>query len=166
MKNKKQESLKRNTGAIEAQPFNYTDLLKVLLANDVDAFEIFIKNNGLNCIEKRGKTNLLMNCILENNNEFSKKLIKLGIDLNYQDIKGYSALHYAVQENNLEVVTSLIQNKADVDIFDSYGNTPLWKAAYDGKNKEIIEKLIKAGADIHKKNNSGVTPDELLKEDS
>ena len=140
--------------------------MKILVGNNEKTLDEFIEKYGLNCIEKRDKRNLLMYCIIQKNNDFSKKLIELGINLNQQDTNGYSALHYAVQENNLEIVMLLIKNKIEIDLIDKNGNSALWRASFDRKkiDRKIIEELINAGADIHKKNNYGIAPEKYLEE--
>ena len=148
------------------QKYDLKDLMKVLLGNDIKEFNGFIEQYGINCIEKKDKRNLLMYCVLQKKNDYSKKLIESGINLNHQDSNGYSVLHYAVQENNLEIVTLLIKNKIEIDMVDKNGNSSLWRASYDRKkiDKRIIEKLINAGADIHKKNNYGIAPEKYLED--
>lgn len=59
-----------------------------------------------------------------------------------------SLLHFAVESNNIELVTTLIQAGADVNKKDSNGHTPLHLAVYFGK-KEIMKLLLEAGADVN-----------------
>jgi hypothetical protein len=73
------------------------------------------------------------------------------------------------------VLETLLKNKEIiVDITDSYGNTPLWKAMFytykselndrDVELENIILKLLEAGADINKSNNNGIKPNKYLDE--
>ena len=148
------------------QKYELKELMKVLVGNNEKTLDEFIEKYGLNCVEKRDKRNLLMYCIIQKNGDFSKKLIELGINLNQQDTNGYSALHYAVQENNLEIVMLLIKNKIEIDLIDKNGNSALWRASFDRKktDRKIIEELINVGADIRKKNNYGIAPEKYLEE--
>jgi ankyrin repeat protein len=148
----------------EKNEYTLKNLMKMFVENDVKLFEEFIEKYGLNCTEKTDKRNLLMYCILQKKNEFAKILIEMGIDLNYQDSSGYSALHFAAQENNLEIITILIKNNIKIDLVDNNGNSALWRAAFNCKkiDREIIMELIKAGADIHKINNHGIAPEKFL----
>ena len=149
---------------VSKQEYEIKNLMKVLVGNNIKLFEKFIEENGINCVEIKDKRNLLMYCIIQKKNDFAKKTIELGINLNHQDAIGYSALHFTVQENNLEILELLLKSKATVDIIDKNGNTPLWRAAFiqNKIDKKIIELLINAGADINKINNHGIAPKKFI----
>ena len=55
-------------------------------------------------------------------------------------------------EGDLERVRQLIQDGQDVNIGDSYGDTPLMEAATNGHD-QIVRELIRAGADVNGKDN-------------
>jgi ankyrin repeat protein len=69
--------------------------------------------------------------------------------------KALSALHSAVITDNIEIAKLLLENKANVNIKDSYGNTPLWRASH--MNPKIIKLLLDYGADYNIKNNYDVS---------
>ena len=88
-----------------------------------------------------------------------KKLIKKGIDPNLQDNNGWTALHFAAQNNSYEATKELLENGAKVDIPDSHGNTALWRAAFSSSGYgEVIKLLLEAGSDKNKINNNGKSP--------
>lgn len=70
---------------------------------------------------------------------------------------GGTALHYACQNNALEVAQFFIKAGADIEKVDIHGKTPLNTAAYYGRD-EMIELLIDNGADINTVDNKGYTP--------
>lgn len=84
-------------------------------------------------------------------------------DVNEQEeTTGFTALHYCAQNQYLEIAKLLIDNGADVDIKDVYGNTPLFKAVFfSNGDTAMIKLLLDAGADPELKNDSGVSPKEL-----
>jgi len=89
-------------------------------------------------------------------------LLKEGININAQNNKGQSPLHFCVLRKKPEMLKLLISRKAKVDIQDDRGGTPLWRAVFDYKADdimlEIIKELLDAGADPDLKNNSGNSP--------
>jgi ankyrin repeat protein len=66
-------------------------------------------------------------------------------------------LIFAVQNNNVELVKTLIDANYNIHIQDSIGNdTALHWASFKG-HKEIVELLLNAGADVNKLNKHGHT---------
>jgi len=60
---------------------------------------------------------------------------------------GTTALHWAVQQERLDTVASLISKGANVNAKNRYGTTPLVLSATTG-NAAITKALLKAGADV------------------
>ena len=67
-------------------------------------------------------------------------------DVNAAEPDGTTALHWAVQRDNLEVVDLLLRAGASAKTANRYGVTPLSVACTNG-NAAIIQKLLNAGAD-------------------
>src|SRR5205823_7789306 len=71
---------------------------------------------------------------------------------------GETALMTAARTGRLGPVTALLSRRADVNAKESrYGQTALMWAAAEG-HTEIVEELIKAGADFRARLDSGFTP--------
>ena len=66
-------------------------------------------------------------------------------------------LHEAVRKGDIQQVTALIADGADVSARDKQRSTPLLKAAEKG-SAVIVELLIAKGADVNAKNRLGFTP--------
>jgi ankyrin repeat protein len=66
-------------------------------------------------------------------------------DVNARQPDGTTALHWAANGDDPEVVELLIRAGADVKAANRYGVTPLWLASING-NAALIEMLLKAGA--------------------
>jgi ankyrin repeat protein len=62
------------------------------------------------------------------------------------DPDGTTALHRAVDRDDLKEVSALLRGGANAKATNRYGITPLWLACVNG-NVAIIESLLKAGAD-------------------
>jgi ankyrin repeat protein len=65
---------------------------------------------------------------------------------NQAETDGTTALHWAVQEDRLDIVQALVKAGADANAKNHYGLTPLAWAVNNG-NAGITEQLLKAGAD-------------------
>jgi len=63
----------------------------------------------------------------------------------------------AAKQGDIRAVRLFIAAGADVNAKDSYGYTPLHRAAYN-RQKEIAELLIAKGADVNAKTDDGDTP--------
>ncbi|KAH8731241.1 Glycerophosphoryl diester phosphodiesterase family-domain-containing protein [Phaeosphaeriaceae sp. PMI808] len=93
-----------------------------------------------------------------------KLLVDAGVDVNYQDEGGETALHMAARYGYAECVKVLLQgsrtNKAEVDTPEkTFAWTPLFIACVDN-HLPIVELLASAGADLRRCDNSGWTAKE------
>ena len=80
-----------------------------------------------------------------------------GIDVNLKDVVGRSPLRIAAEKADINVVTFLIENGADVNVTDANGNTPLIFIINKTGNQEITERLLEKGAAVNIQNRSGET---------
>jgi ankyrin repeat protein len=58
---------------------------------------------------------------------------------------GMTALHWAVQANQADIIALLLKSGADPNAANRYGITPLWLAATNGSSS-VVQLLLKAGA--------------------
>ena len=84
--------------------------------------------------------------------------IRVNIRINDADENGDTALMYAVQNNNIELVRLLLENGADVNIENEQAETALHYAAEQQVNLQILELLLNRGADPNSKDFIGNTP--------
>ena len=113
------------------------------------------KLNNINAQDKDGRTPLWLSCCY-GNVEIAKKLILAGVDTNIQDDLKYSALHAAVSSRKFDCVKLLLENGADPNLQDKWGNIPLSRACYLDLN--IIRILVDFGSDFRKNNFYGNSP--------
>ena len=86
-------------------------------------------------------------------------LVKKKINVNHQDGKGLSPLHYCAQYCNIRIAKLLLKNNANVNISDSYGNNPLWTAVFSARgNYQMVKLFVKYGADAYNKNKASRSP--------
>jgi ankyrin repeat protein len=77
-------------------------------------------------------------------------------DVNQRASDGTTALHWAVYNDEDDLVDRLIAAGANPNLRNDYGATPLAEAAITG-NAQVIRKLLKAGADVESRNADGQT---------
>ena len=83
-------------------------------------------------------------------------LIGRRADVNTAEADGTTPLHWAVHQNDLELVDRLIKAGANVKATNDYGVTPMSEAAVIG-NAVLLDRLLKAGADVESANADGQT---------
>jgi glycerophosphodiester phosphodiesterase len=96
--------------------------------------------------------------------EIVRLLVQAGVDVNYQDDQGETALHVAARFGHDECAKILLEGngtqKADMELVEkTYAWSPLFIACVDG-NLGIVDLLTEAGADLDKVDSSGWTPKE------
>ena len=140
-----------------------TDLPNIIRNGDILRLKELITADNQIVNEKfKANQTSLMEAIIFRQEEIAKLLIENGADVNAQDDKGWSALHFAAQSYLPNTIKLLIAKKANIDLQDSLGSTPLFRAVINSKRGgEIIRILLKAGADRNKKNNYGHSPLEI-----
>ncbi|WP_025666353.1 ankyrin repeat domain-containing protein [Aquimarina megaterium] len=83
------------------------------------------------------------------NIDIAKTLLAEGVDPNYQDYAGMTALYFAVYGRDAAMVRLLLDNGVKIDVRDGYEDeTPLC-VAVNSNNFEIIELLLNSGSDPH-----------------
>lgn len=76
-----------------------------------------------------------------------KEMLDSGVDPNFRDTDGRTALHVAACQGRLDVLEFLLDKGAKVDIEDLWGSTPLADAVHY-KNHDVIKLLEKHGAKL------------------
>jgi len=83
---------------------------------------------------------------MSGNKSAVQALLVQKVDVNSAQVDGSTALHWAVQANDLELTDMLLRAGARVSAANQFGATPMLLAATNG-NAAILERLIQAGAD-------------------
>ncbi len=123
--------------------------------NPIEEIAAIVTPEIINFSVRDGRT-LLMSSIVKDNLALTQELIHLGADVNLQDKQGWTALHFAAQFYLPQHVLMLLEHGAQLDLQDVYGNSPLWRAAFESKGRgEIIAILLSKGANPHLKNYYG-----------
>ncbi|MES2606780.1 MAG: ankyrin repeat domain-containing protein [Pseudomonadota bacterium] len=77
-------------------------------------------------------------------------------NVNAPEADGTTALHYAVRNNELELMKALLRKNADVNARTRYGITPIYLAAQNG-SADALALLLKAGANPNEQYREGET---------
>lgn len=100
-----------------------------------------IFNKALSCLYKNDRTS------------FDEAIAELD-DINYADNEGRSLLMYAVLENDIEVIRTLIDKGANVNLHDNNGWTALHFAASEYL-VTVVKLLIDKNANVNAKDSYG-----------
>jgi hypothetical protein len=82
------------------------------------------------------------------------------IDVNQKTMQGWTALHVAAFEGNIESAELLIKLNANIDAQTNNGNTALHLAAMNG-HTQVFRSLVDADADLDIDNCNHLTPKEM-----
>jgi ankyrin repeat protein len=120
-----------------------------------------IANVGFEVYDGYGRTPL-QHATLKGEINLLKWLLDEGAHIDHQDQIGYSALHFAAQERNVETANFLLGMGANPNLQDIHGNSPLWTAIFNAKlptqEQGVVTALLKYGADPELTNKVGKSP--------
>jgi ankyrin repeat protein len=111
-----------------------------------------------------GNCNLLMLAAKQSDGQQARLSLISSDNVNDPNDKGQSALHFAALEGNTNLVSALLGAKAQLEMADIEGNTPLCNAAIGG-NPAIVASLLSAKADVFVINKAGLSPLQLCTSD-
>ena len=89
-------------------------------------------------------------------NTIIAELLDCGADPNRTDMSGTSCLHYAVVGSSENCVRLLLASKAEMEVKDSDGRTPLLHAAL--RSSGLVKFLLEFGADMEAQDHYGQRP--------
>jgi ankyrin repeat protein len=138
------------------------DLRFVISQGDFDTAKKTLKEFGMDIQDGDGRT-ALMNAVLEEKIDFVKWLVDNGANINTQDRNGYSVLHFMAQDRLIDLTKYILNFKADLELRDIYGNTPLWTAVFNGRdNLGVVKMFLDKGAKLDNVNEAGRTPRQMI----
>ena len=130
--------------------------------------EILASRNGIDLENGDGKNHSPL-CIAVMNGHLKvfTRLFDRGADPYAKNITGMTPLHMASRGGNLQGVAALLKiyrgDKSNINETDKAGNTPLHYATQTGK-KELVERLLQAGADSRLRNGKDETAQDIARE--
>jgi FOG: Ankyrin repeat len=122
---------------------------------------------NVNQADDSGHTPLISACIRQSRSEIRKNqaalivkmLLEAGADPKAGTDRNVTALLYAAEADNTEVIRLLLAAGADVNAVAKNLETPLLKAALDSSDPEAVRLLLEAGANVNaaKRNETPLT---------
>ena len=133
------------------------DIFDTARFGTIDEMKILTKKNAdtINLVNNMGFTPLILACY-KGNTEVAIYLIEKVKDINYTSSNG-TALAATVVKGNNRLAKILLENRANPNLADATGLTPLIYAI-QFKNKELVELLLKYKADKKLADTSGKMP--------
>ena len=145
------------------EPKDYEVTILCELAKNGDVINIRESLNGgtdPNGQDSRGWSPLMW-AAAENKIEALKLLIEHGSNPILINYLGRTALMYAARYGYIQIVQLLLEADANPNSSDEFGNNPALLAAAENGHLNVVEQLLKYGADALHKNKSGETALEL-----
>lgn len=132
------------------------NMLLALVNHDVNLMSELIKQGAnVNYIVNPDddKSSILQEAVTQKDIPIVELLLKNGANVNYKNIYN-RAIHLACFSGNAKMVKLLIDYDSEVNCVNIDGDTPIYCASYIG-SFDVINILLKSGADPKKKNNVG-----------
>lgn len=138
-------------------PFTADCFALYIEKNKSEIFDLFLEAGiDVNSTDDIG-TPMLNIAVRNDNEEFAKRLIELGADINAVSIdRGYTAVMDAVWRGNLELTKLLISKGADLNTINKEGQNNLVLAVGADKDK-IVKLLVENGANPDIKDQMGMS---------
>ncbi|XP_023604048.1 ankyrin repeat domain-containing protein 26-like [Myotis lucifugus] len=122
---------------------------------------LLFRKSGLNDRDRMSRTALHVACC-KGHPRVVRLLTRRHCLLNLCDIDNKTALIHAIQYDQEECATILLDHGANPNVMDIHGNTPLHYAVL-GHNTAIVEKLLSCMANMEARNKDDFTPLSLAK---
>lgn len=138
--NKVEEMLDKNAAVNYKDSENLVALSYALLNDDRKMFDLLVAGGANTKVTILNKISLLIYYV--NNQKYSliEDLVKSGVNLNFQDKLGMTALMHSIEKGNVNAVNSLIRENFDKNLTDFSGKTIF---DYAGSSRNLlIKKLI------------------------
>lgn len=138
--------------------FNNEDFLNVVKASDANFVKLYLKAGMNPDASDKAQNSALIWASFKGDTEVIKTLIQNGADVTKSNTDGFSVLHAAVENGNIENIEYLVSKGANINAktFDSK-TSPLHTASFKG-DTENVKYLVENGADFNAYNAYGASP--------
>ena len=137
---------------------NITALMLASRTGNVDTINVLLAAGADPNITDAGGYTCLHDAVdVGCNKETLKAIIDHGANINAANKKGVTPLMQAFQVGNINAISVLLDAEADLNIIDQDGDTCLHRAVRARCSKEILQSVIRCGANVNAANKSSVT---------
>ena len=137
---KVEEMLDRDAAINYKDSQNLVALSYALLNDDRRMFNLLVSSGANIKVTILNKTSLLIYYVSNQKHSLIVDLVKAGIDLNFQDKLGMTALMHSIEKGNVNAVNLLVRENFDKDLTDFSGKT-IFDYAESSRNL-LIKKMI------------------------
>jgi len=138
---------------------NITALTIAVINNDITSTEFLLNHNADVIIASTINNMTPLMFALQNKNDKIVNMLNRNVkDINILDAHGNTALLIAITVDslNMKVIKKLVTDTNQINIFNNFGVSPLFKAVFLD-HIELVDYLLKNGADVNLKNNDGLS---------
>ena len=139
--NKVEEMLDKDAAVNYKDSKNLVALSYALLNDDRKMFNLLVSSGANTKVTILNKTSLLIYYVNIQKYSLIEDLVKSGIDLNFQDKLGMTALMHSIEKGNVNAVNILVRENFDKDLTDFSGKTIFDYA--DSSRNLLIKKMVK-----------------------
>ena len=139
---KVEEMLDKDAAVNYKDSQNLVALSYALSNDDRKMFNLLVSNGANTKVTILNKTSLLIYYVNIQKYSLIDDLVKSGIDLNFQDKLGMTALMHSIEKGNVNAVNLLVRENFDKDLTDFSGKTIFDYA--DFSRNLLIKKLIQS----------------------
>ena len=143
----------------EHEDWGFSKLHKIILRLDGGDFELEIAQHtaAINAIDSTGRSALYW-ATKRGDDDVVELLLKANADPNLADNRGTTALSEAARLDSVACMKLLLAANADVHSCDTLLYSALHCAAEFAGSKDLIQLLVQAGADVHRRSIYGGSP--------
>lgn len=136
--------------------FGDTPLMDAARSGHVEIAEILIEQGAdINAVNQSSCSTALYLAVLCHKKDIVQLLLTHNVNVNTSDD---NPLVKACEDQDLETVTMLLENGADVNLRNQYGDSSLIASINNGADEKLITLLMKHGFRINAKDKKGRTP--------
>lgn len=146
-----------------AHPDQIKDMFKSVDDEDVENLRFFITDGADPDTRGDDGRTLLLHAMINKKYHAAETLLEMGADPDLTiERTGHSALHYAAADDHTHMIGVLAAYKADLNLPDNFGWTPLHMATGRGK-VAAVKALVEHGADLSRRDQQDDRPLELAR---